>query len=135
MSMTDPIAHMLTKIRNASMVKKPEVEIPSSKMKVLIAKNLKQEGYIQGYEVIPDTKQGILKLKLKYDDHAECVIANLQRVSKPSRRVYVAKDEIPSVLSGMGIAILSTSKGMMTDRAARQAGVGGEIIWYVWSLA
>ncbi|OGP83403.1 MAG: 30S ribosomal protein S8 [Deltaproteobacteria bacterium RBG_16_54_11] len=132
MSMTDPIAHMLTKIRNASMVKKPEVEIPSSKMKVLIAKILKQEGYIQGYEVIPDTKQGILKLKLKYDDHAECVIVNLQRVSKPSRRVYVAKDEIPSVLSGMGIAILSTSKGMMTDRAARQAGVGGEIICYVW---
>jgi len=132
MSMTDPIAHMLTKIRNASMVKKTGVEIPSSKMKVLIAKILKQEGYIQGYEVIPDTKQGILKLKLKYDDHAECVIANLQRVSKPSRRVYVAKDEIPSVLSGMGIAILSTSKGMMTDRAARQAGVGGEIICYVW---
>ncbi|MCJ7664761.1 MAG: 30S ribosomal protein S8 [Desulfobacterales bacterium] len=132
MSMTDPIAHMLTKIRNATMVKKAEVEIPSSKMKAVIAKILKQEGYIKGYEVIPDNKQGILKLKLKYDDQANCVIVDLQRVSKPSRRVYVAKDEIPSVLSGMGIAILSTSKGMMTDRAARQAGVGGEIICYVW---
>jgi small subunit ribosomal protein S8 len=132
MSMTDPIAHMLTKIRNASMVKKPEVEISSSQMKVLIAEILKQEGYIQGYEVIPDNKQGILKLRLKYDDHARCVIVNLQRVSKPSRRVYVTKDEIPSVLSGMGIAILSTPKGMMTDRAARQAGVGGEVICYVW---
>jgi small subunit ribosomal protein S8 len=132
MSMTDPIAHMLTKIRNAIMVKKAEVEIPSSKMKALIAEILKREGYIKGYEVISDTKQGILKIKLKYDEHAGGVIANLQRVSKPSRRVYVAKDEIPSVLSGMGIAILSTSKGMMTDRAARQAGVGGEIICYVW---
>jgi small subunit ribosomal protein S8 len=132
MSMTDPIAHMLTKIRNATMVKKAEVEIPSSKMKAVIAKILKQEGYIKGYEVIPDNKQGILKLKLKYDDQANGVIVDLQRVSKPSRRVYVAKDEIPSVLSGMGIAILSTSKGMMTDRAARQAGVGGEIICYVW---
>jgi small subunit ribosomal protein S8 len=132
MSMTDPIAHMLTKIRNAIMVKKAQVDIPCSKMKTVIAEILKQEGYIQGYEVVPDTKQGILKIKLKYDDQAKCVIVDLQRVSKPSRRVYVAKDEIPSVLSGMGIAILSTSKGMMTDRAARQAGVGGEIICYVW---
>ncbi len=132
MSMTDPVAHMLTKIRNASMVKKTEVAIPSSKMKKVIAEILKQEGYIQGYEVIPDSKQGILKLRLKYDDRAQCVIANLQRVSKPSRRVYVTKDEVPSVLSGMGIAILSTPKGMMTDRAARQAGVGGEVICYVW---
>lgn len=132
MSMTDPIAHMLTKIRNAIMVKKAAVEIPSSQMKVLIAEILKQEGYIQGYEVISDNKQGILKLRLKYDDRAACVIAHLQRVSKPSRRVYVAKDEIPSVMSGMGIAILSTPKGMMTDRAARQAGVGGEVICYVW---
>jgi small subunit ribosomal protein S8 len=132
MSMTDPIAHMLTKIRNAIIAKKTEVAIPSSKTKALIAEILKKEGYIQGFEVIPDNKQGILKLKLKYDDRARCVIADLQRVSKPSRRVYVAKDEIPAVLSGMGIAILSTSKGMMTDRAARQAGVGGEVICYVW---
>jgi len=132
MSMTDPIAHMLTKIRNAIMAKKTEVEIPSSKVKQWIAEILKEEGYIQDHEVIPDTKQGIIKIYLKYDDHAESTIANLQRVSKPSRRVYVAKDEIPSVLSGMGIAILSTSKGVMTDRAARQAGVGGEVICHVW---
>lgn len=132
MSMTDPIAHMLTKIRNAIMAKKTGVEISSSKMKARIAEILKEEGYIQDFELISDTKQGILKLSLKYENHAESVIANLQRVSKPSRRVYVAKDEIPSVLNGMGIAILSTSKGVMTDRAARQAGVGGEVICYVW---
>ena len=132
MSMTDPIAHMLTKIRNAIMAKKTEVEISSSKVKARIAEILKEEGYIQDVELVPDTKQGILKLSLKYDDHEGSLIDNLQRVSKPSRRVYVAKDEIPSVLSGMGIAILSTSKGVMTDRAARQAGVGGEVICYVW---
>jgi small subunit ribosomal protein S8 len=132
MSMTDPIAHMLTKIRNAIMAKKTAVKIPSSKMKTRIAEILKEEGYIQDYEVIPDTKQGILKIYLKYEDDTISVIANLQRVSKPSRRVYVAKDEIPSVLSGMGIAILSTSKGVMTDRAARQARIGGEVICYVW---
>jgi small subunit ribosomal protein S8 len=130
--MTDPIAHMWTKIRNAIMAKKTAVEIPSSKVKTRIAEILKEEGYIQHYEVIPDTKQGMLKIYLKYDDDTISVIANLQRVSKPSRRVYVAKDEIPSVLSGMGIAILSTSKGVMTDRAARQARIGGEVICYVW---
>jgi small subunit ribosomal protein S8 len=132
MSMSDPIAHMLTKIRNAIMAKKAEVEISSSKVKARIAEILKEEGYIQNYELIPDNKQGILKLYLKYDDDAGSVIVNLQRVSKPSRRVYVGKDEIPSVLSGMGVAILSTSKGVMSDRAARQAGVGGEVICYVW---
>jgi small subunit ribosomal protein S8 len=132
MSMTDPIAHMLTKIRNAITVKKAEVHIPSSKMKAVIAEILKKEGYIQGYEVAPDNKQGVLKIRLKYDDQATCVISHLERVSKPSRRVYVAKDEIPSVMSGMGVAILSTSKGMMSDRAARKAGVGGEVICYVW---
>ena len=132
MSMTDPIAHMLTKIRNAGTAKKPTVEIPSSQIKRWIAEILKEEGYIQDYEAVPDNKQGILKINLKYDDQEQSVIANLQRVSKPSRRVYVTKDEIPSVLSGMGIAILSTSKGVMTDRAARQAGVGGEVMCYVW---
>ena len=114
------------------MAKKTEVEISSSKVKARIAEILKEEGYIQDFELVPDNKQGILKLSLKYDDHEGSVIDNLQRVSKPSRRVYVAKDKIPSVLSGMGIAILSTSKGVMTDRAARQAGVGGEVICYVW---
>jgi small subunit ribosomal protein S8 len=123
---------MLTRIRNAIMAQKKEVEIPSSKVKARIAEILKEEGYIQDFELVPDSKQGILKLSLKYDDHEGSVIDNLQRISKPSRRVYVAKDEIPSVLSGMGIAILSTSKGVMTDRAARQAGVGGEVMCYVW---
>jgi small subunit ribosomal protein S8 len=132
MSMTDPIAHMLTKMRNAIVAKKTEVEIPSSKMKARIAEIFKEEGYIRQYEIIPGATQGILKIRFKYDDHAQNVIANLQRVSKPSRRVYVAKDEIPTVLSGMGTTILSTSKGVMTDRAARQAGVGGEVICYVW---
>jgi small subunit ribosomal protein S8 len=132
MSMTDPIAHMLTKMRNAIVAKKREVEIPSSKVKIRIAEILKDEGYIQDYEIIPDNKQGIIKIYFKYGNQAENIIANMQRVSKPSLRVYVAKDEIPSVLNGMGIAILSTSKGVMTDRSARQAGVGGEVICYVW---
>ncbi|MBW2039358.1 MAG: 30S ribosomal protein S8 [Deltaproteobacteria bacterium] len=132
MSMTDPIAHMLTKIRNAIMAKKSEMEVPSSKLKSRIAEILKKEGYIKDYEVINDNKQGILKIYLKYDANKQGVITNLQRVSKPSRRVYVAKDEIPSVLSGLGIAILSTSRGVMTDRAARKAEVGGEVICYIW---
>jgi small subunit ribosomal protein S8 len=132
MSMTDPIAHMLTKMRNAIVAKKTEVEVPTSKVKARIAEILKEEGYIQDFEVIPGNTQGILKMRFKYDHHAQNIIANVQRVSKPSRRVYVAKDEIPSVLNGMGTAILSTSRGVMTDRAARQAGVGGEVICYVW---
>ena len=132
MSMTDPIAHMFTKMRNAMVAKKIEVEVPSSQMKVRIAEILKEEGYIQDFEVTQGNAQGILKIRFKYDDRAQNIIANMQRVSKPSRRVYVAKDEIPTVLNGMGTAILSTSKGVMTDRAARQAGVGGEVICYVW---
>ncbi|MBN1255682.1 MAG: 30S ribosomal protein S8 [Deltaproteobacteria bacterium] len=132
MSMTDPIAHMLTKIRNAIVAKKKEVEIPSSKVKLRIAEILKEEGYIQDYEITPDNKQGIIKIYFKYGNQAENIIADMQRVSKPSLRVYVGKGEIPSVLNGMGIAILSTSKGVMTDRSARQAGVGGEVICYVW---
>lgn len=132
MSMTDPIAHMLTKMRNAMMAKKQDVELSSSKLKARIAHILTEEGYIKDYEVIPDNKQGILKIYLKYDANKKGVITNLQRVSKPSRRVYVAKDEVPSVLSGLGIAILSTSRGVMTDRAARKAGIGGEVICYVW---
>ena len=132
MSMTDPIAHMLTKVRNAMMAKKQDVELSSSKLKARIAHILTEEGYIKNYEVIPDNKQGVLKIYLKYDANKKGVITNLQRVSKPSRRVFVAKDEVPSVLSGLGIAILSTSRGVMTDRAARKAGIGGEVICYVW---
>jgi small subunit ribosomal protein S8 len=132
MSMTDPIAHMLTKMRNAIVAKKPVVEISSSQLKARIAEIFKAEGYIKDFKVTRDKVQGVIQIQFKYDKNAQNVITNLQRVSKPSRRVYVANDDIPSVLSGMGIAILSTSKGVMTDRAARQAGVGGEVICYVW---
>ncbi len=130
--MTDPIADMLTRIRNALQAKKEEVEIPSSKMKVRIAEILKEEGYIKGFKVIPDGRQGILKVFLKYDEYGEPVISGLKRVSKPGRRVYVSKEEIPRVMGGLGIAILTTSRGLMTDREARKAGVGGEVICYVW---
>jgi small subunit ribosomal protein S8 len=123
---------MLTKMRNAIVAKKTEVALPSSQMKARIAEILKEEGYIQDFEVTPDKAQGILKIRFKYDNYAQNIIADMQRVSKPSRRVYVAKDEIPTVLNGMGTAILSTSRGVMTDRAARRAGVGGEVICYVW---
>jgi len=132
MSMTDPIAHMLTKMRNAISAKKPQVEVKSSKLKARIAEILKEEGYIKNFEIISDNKQGLLRIYFTYDNNKESVITNLQRVSKPSRRFYVAKDEVPSVLSGLGIAILSTSRGVMTDRAAREAGVGGEVICFVW---
>jgi len=132
MSTTDPIAHMLTKMRNAITAKKKEVEIPSSKLKLRMAEILKGEGYINDFEVIPDNRQGIIKIYLKYDETREGVISRLERISKPSRRVYVGKNEVPFVLRGFGIAILSTSKGVMTDRAAREAGVGGEGLCYVW---
>jgi len=132
MSTTDPIAHMLTKMRNAITAKKKEVEIPSSKLKLRMAEILKGEGYINDFEVIPDNRQGIIKIYLKYDETREGVISRLERISKPSRRVYVGKNEVPFVLRGFGIAILSTSKGVMTDRAAREAGVGGEVLCYVW---
>lgn len=130
--MTDPIADMLTRIRNALQARKEEVEIPSSKIKVRIAEILKEEGYIKGFRVIPDNKQGVLKVFLKYDEYGEPVISGLQRVSKPGRRVYVSKEKIPRVMGGLGIAILTTSRGLMTDREARKAGVGGEVICYVW---
>ncbi len=132
MVMTDPIADMLTRIRNAVMVRKKEVEIPASKMKVAIARIMKEEGYIAGYEVIDDGKQGILKIKLKYTPDRKSVIHGLERVSKPGRRVYCDKDSIPHVLDGMGIAILSTSKGIMTDKQAEKLGIGGEVICYIW---
>jgi small subunit ribosomal protein S8 len=132
MSMTDPIAHMLTKMRNAIVAKKPAVEISSSQLKARIAAIFKEEGYIQDFKVTSDKTRGVIQIQFKYDKNAQNVIVNLQRVSKPSRRVYVAKDKVPSVLNGMGMAILSTSKGLMTDRAARQAGIGGEVICYVW---
>lgn len=129
---SDPIADMLTRIRNALQARKEEVEIPSSKLKVRIAEILREEGYIKGFKVVPDNRQGILKVFLKYDEYGEPVISGLKRVSKPGRRVYVSKEEVPRVMGGLGIAILTTSRGLMTDREARKAGVGGEVICYVW---
>lgn len=132
MSMTDPIADMLTRIRNANMVKHQKVDIPSSALKVNIAAVLKQEGYIKNYKVISDNNQGVLRVYLKYIDEKDCVINEIKRVSKPGGRVYVKADDIPVVKSGLGIAILSTSKGIITDNAARKAGLGGELICTVW---
>jgi len=132
MSMTDPIADMLTRIRNANMVKHQKVDIPSSTLKVNIATVLKQEGFIKNYKVISDNLQGVLRVYLKYIDEKDAVINEIKRVSKPGGRIYVKSEEIPSVKSGLGVAIISTSKGIITDSAARKAGVGGEILCTVW---
>ena len=132
MSMTDPIADMLTRIRNASMAKLQKVDIPSSNLKVSLANVLKAEGFIKNFKVIADNKQGVLRVYLRYIDEKEPVIREIKRISKPGSRVYVGSDEIPSVKSGMGVAILSTSKGILTDKAARESGVGGEVICTVW---
>ncbi|MGI6554884.1 MAG: 30S ribosomal protein S8 [Bacillota bacterium] len=132
MVMTDPIADYLTRIRNANMVYKGTVEIPSSKLKKSMSEILKREGYIKDYEFIEDGKQGIIRLYLKYGPGKERTITDLKRISKPGLRVYARKDEIPRVLGGLGIAIISTSKGILTDKEARKEGVGGEVICYVW---
>ena len=129
---TDAIADMLTRIRNAQRVRFGHVDIPSSRVKQNIARVLKEEGFIKNYEVIPDNRQGILRVFLRYDDEARPLISGIQRVSKPSRRVYVRAKEITPVLSGLGINILSTSSGIMTDRSAREKNVGGEILCAVW---
>jgi len=130
--MTDPIAHMLTKMRNAMTARKATVDVPGSGLKRHIAEILKAEGYIDDFHVTSDDKQGTITIRLKYLPDKTAVISSLQRASKPGRRLYVGKDEIPSVLNGLGIAILSTSKGIMTDRDARKAGLGGEVLCYVW---
>jgi small subunit ribosomal protein S8 len=132
MVMTDPIADMLTRIRNANNVKHETVEIPASNEKKAIAKILLDEGYVKDVEFIDDSKQGIIKITLKYGANKEKVITGLKRISKPGLRVYARKDEIPKVLGGLGIAIISTSKGVVTDKAARALGVGGEVVCYVW---
>ncbi|MEW6378828.1 MAG: 30S ribosomal protein S8 [bacterium] len=132
MALTDPIADMLTRIRNASMAKFQAVDIPSSRLKQEIIRIFKEEGYIRAYKIIEDQKQGTIRVYLKYSEDNRPVISNLQRISKPSRRVYVKKDEIPKVLGGMGIAVLSTSQGIMTDKTTRRAGLGGEVLCYVW---
>jgi small subunit ribosomal protein S8 len=131
MTMSDPIADMLTRVRNGMMARQSEVEMPTSKLKANIAAVLQSEGYVNGYEVIPDDKQGVLRIQLKYKAN-KAVIEGLKRVSKPSCRVYVAHDEIPKVLSGLGVNILSTPQGVMSDRQARQKKVGGEILCAVW---
>ena len=132
MVMTDPIADMLTRIRNATIVKHSHVEIPASNVKKAIAKILLEEGFIKGYEIKEDGKQGIIRIELKYAQGRDKVISGLKRISKPGLRVYVNKDQIPKVLGGLGIAIISTSKGIMTDAQARKENVGGEVICYIW---
>jgi small subunit ribosomal protein S8 len=132
MPTTDPIADMLTRIRNGLMVRKPYVLVPSSKIKVAIAQILLEEGFIQGYEVTNEQPQPNIRLWLKYDEKRRPIVTGLKRVSRPGRRVYSGKRELPWVLSGLGIAIVSTPRGVMTDREARRTGVGGEILCYVW---
>ena len=132
MNITDPIADMLTRIRNANSSKHKTVDIPSSKMKLSIANILFKEGYIAAFEEIEDNSQGIIRITLKYDEKGARVIDGLRRISKPGLRVYASKDELPKVLNGLGIAIISTSKGIKTDREARKEGLGGEVLAYVW---
>lgn len=130
--MTDPIADMLTRIRNGNNAKHDTVDIPASNIKKELAQILEDEGFIKGFDVIEDGKQGIIRIELKYGQNNEKVISGIKRISKPGLRVYVKNDEIPRVLGGLGIAILSTSKGIKTDKDARREGVGGEVICYVW---
>jgi small subunit ribosomal protein S8 len=132
MPVTDPLADMLTRIRNANTAKHSKVDIPASKMKVSVARILKSEGYIKNYKLIKDRKHGILRIYLKYDEFNEGVIIGLKRMSKPGRRLYVKKDDIPLVLNGMGITVLSTSKGVLADREARKLNVGGELLCSIW---
>lgn len=132
MVMTDPIADMLTRIRNANSVKHESVDVPRSKMKEELARILKDEGFIRDYKVIEDDKQGNIRIYLKYDANKGQVIQGIKRISKPGLRVYANKEEVPRVLGGLGVAILSTSQGIMSDRTARQEGIGGEVICYVW---
>jgi small subunit ribosomal protein S8 len=132
MTMTDPVADMLTRIRNANVAYKEEIAMPSSTLKASIADILKREGYIRDYLVEPTKPQATLKLALKYSRERERSLSGVRRVSKPGLRVYAKRDEIPRVLGGLGVAIISTSNGLMTDREARKAGVGGEVLAYVW---
>jgi small subunit ribosomal protein S8 len=132
MVMTDPIADYLTRIRNANMAKHDSVEISASNIKKSISEILKREGFIRDYEVTDDNKQGVIKIFLKYGPNGERVISGLKRISKPGLRNYVGAEELPKVLNGLGIAIVSTSAGVITDKEARQKGVGGEVIAYVW---
>lgn len=132
MHITDPVADMLTRIRNANNAKHETVDVPASNMKKSIAQILLDEGYIKAFQIVEDGTQGIIRITLKYNAGKEKVISGLRRVSKPGLRVYVGADELPQVLRGLGIAIVSTSKGVMTDKAARAAHIGGEVLAFVW---
>ena len=132
MQITDPIADLLTRIRNANNSKHPTVDIPASNIKKAIANILLNEGYIKGVEYIDDNIQGIIRISLKYGENKQKVLSGLKRVSKPGLRIYAAKDDIPRVLKGLGIAIISTSKGVMTDKEARRQNVGGEVLAFIW---
>ena len=132
MNITDPIADMLTRIRNANSAKHKTVDIPASKMKTAIAEILFKEGYIKSFEIINNETQGIIRITLKYDEKGNRVIDGIKRISKPGLRVYAGKEELPRVLNGLGTAIISTSKGLKTDKEAREAGMGGEVLAYIW---
>ena len=132
MNTTDPIADMLTRIRNANSAKHKTVDVPNSKMKTAIAEILFREGYIKSFEVISNENQGIIRITLKYDEKGTRVIDGIKRISKPGLRVYAGKEELPRVLNGLGTAIISTSKGLKTDKEAREAGIGGEVLAYIW---
>jgi len=129
---TDPIADMLTRIRNANSAKHKTVDVPNSKMKTAIAEILFKEGYIKSFELINNENQGIIRITLKYDEKGARVIDGIKRISKPGLRVYAGKEELPRVLNGLGTAIISTSKGLKTDKEAREAGIGGEVLAYIW---
>ncbi len=132
MQITDPIADMLTRIRNANSARHLSVDIPASNLKKSIAEILLEEGYIKNYQIIDDGKQGIIRVSLKYAENKQRVISGIKRISKPGLRIYAGKDELPRVLKGLGIAIISTSKGVMTDKKARKENVGGEVLAYIW---
>ena len=132
MNTTDPIADMLTRIRNANSAKHKTVDVPASKMKTAIAEILFKEGYIKSFELISNENQGIIRITLKYDEKGTRIIDGIKRISKPGLRVYAGKEELPRVLNGLGIAIISTSKGLKTDKEAREAGMGGEVLAYIW---
>jgi len=132
MSVTDPIADMLARMRNASMIRRKDLSMPSSKLKIEIAKILKEEGFIKNYKIVEDDKQGILSISLKYTDANQSVITGTRRVSKPGCRIYCTRDAVPKVLDGLGVAVISTSRGIATGRKCAEWGVGGEVLCYVW---
>ena len=130
--MTDPVADLLTRIRNANIARHEKLDVPASKLKIELARILKEKGFIKAYKVFKDKKQGIIRISLKQTDGEESVITGIKKISKPGRRVYVGKNDIPKVMGGYGIAILSTSRGIYTDDGCRSEGVGGEVLCYIW---